>query len=42
MGGRADRKGELDKGLGQRPANPGPRAKFGPRRIFQWPAWPCQ
>ena len=23
-------------------ANPGPRAKFGPRRIFEWPAGPCQ
>ena len=22
----------------QRSANPGPRAKFGPRRIFEWPA----
>ena len=26
---------------GQRPANPGPRAKFGPRSSFNWPAWAC-
>ena len=25
--------------LEQRPANPGPRAKFGPRTSFNWPAW---
>ena len=24
--------------LTQRSANPGPQAKFGPRRIFEWPA----
>ena len=27
--------------LRQRPANPGPRAKFGPRTSFNWPAWAC-
>ena len=27
--------------LVQRPANPGPRAKFGPRTSFNWPAWAC-
>ena len=26
----------------QRSVNPGPRAIFGSRRIFEWPAWPCQ
>ena len=28
--------------LDQRSANPDPRARYGPRRIFEWPAWPCQ
>ena len=28
--------------LRQRSANPGPWAKFGSRRIFEWPAWPCR
>ena len=38
----------IDRGVGTlvslsgRSANPGPQAKFGPRRIFEWPAWPCK
>ena len=28
--------------LRQRSANAGPRANFGPRRLFEWPAWPSQ